>query len=258
MRAMCSGVTSRTTLPGAHDQRMIGDRLALGDQRSGADQAVPPDGRAAQDRTDAHQRAVADGAAVQRDHVGDRHAVADHQRIAGIGVQHAAVLDVRPRAHADRLVVAAQDAVPPDAGVVAEPAYGLAPDETQALIERGWKGPKTQDGFKNHGQRTRTMVALAKQLGYSARVGAMQTIPGRPTRTASPTCKDQLAEARASGNQTEVERLEAELDTAIAAAKPGKGPDNTWATADLDVNDDGIVDGRDLEGARRPGGDTRK
>jgi hypothetical protein len=126
-------------------------------------------------------------------------------------------------------------------------AYGLAPDETQALIERGWKGPKTQDGFKNHGQRTRTMVELAKQLGYSARVGAMQANFGTPYENGIADLQDQLAEARASGNQAEVERLEAELDTAIAAAKPGKGPDDSWATADLDVNDDGIVDGRDLE-----------
>jgi hypothetical protein len=47
--------------------------------------------------------------------------------------------------------------------------------------------------------------------------------------------------------QQRVEELNAELAEAIAAAKPGKGPDDSWATADLDVNDDGIVDGRDLE-----------
>ena len=127
------------------------------------------------------------------------------------------------------------------------PAYGLAPDETQALIERGWKGPKTQDGFKNHGQRTRTMVELAKRLGYSPRVGAMQANFGTPYENGIADLQDQLAEARAAGNQAEVERLEAELDTAIAAAKPGKGPDDSWATADLDVNDDGTVDARDLD-----------
>jgi hypothetical protein len=126
-------------------------------------------------------------------------------------------------------------------------AYGLAPDETQALIERGWKGPKTQDGFKNHGQRTRTMVELAKRLGYSPRVGAMQANFGTPYENGIADLQDQLAEARAAGNQAEVERLEAELDAAIAAAKPGKGPDDSWATADLDVNDDGTVDARDLE-----------
>jgi hypothetical protein len=126
-------------------------------------------------------------------------------------------------------------------------AYGLAPDETQALIERGWKGPKTQDGFKNHGQRTRTMVELAKRLGYSPRVGAMQANFGTPYQNGIADLQDQLAEARAAGDQAEVERLEAKLEAAIAAAKPGKGPDDSWASADLDVNDDRTVDARDLD-----------
>jgi hypothetical protein len=126
-------------------------------------------------------------------------------------------------------------------------AYGLAPDETQRLIERGWKGPKTRDGFKNHGQRTRTMVELAKRLGYSPRVGAMQANFGTPFENGITDLQDQLAAARAAGNQAEVDRLQAQLDAAIAAAKPGKGPDDSWATADLDVNDDGTVDARDLQ-----------
>jgi hypothetical protein len=126
-------------------------------------------------------------------------------------------------------------------------AYRLAPDETQTLIERGWKGPKAQAGFKNHGERTRTMVELAKRLGYSPRVGAMQANFGTPFENGIADLQDQLAAARAAGNQAEVERLEAKLDTAIRAAKPGKGPDDSWATVDLDVNDDRIVDARDLE-----------
>ena len=136
-------------------------------------------------------------------------------------------------------------------------APGLAPDETQALIERGWKGPKTQDGFKNHGQRTRTMVELAKQLGYNARVGAMQANFGTPYENGIADLQDQLAEARASGNQAEVERLEAELDTAIAAAKPGKGPDDSGHRRSGRQR---RRHGRRARsrGARRPGGDTRK
>jgi hypothetical protein len=126
-------------------------------------------------------------------------------------------------------------------------AARLAPEETQKLIERGWKGPKTQTGFKNHGQRTRTMVELAKRLGYSPRIGAMQANFGTPYENGIADLQDQLAEARAAGNQAEVDRLEAKLDAAIAAAKPGKGPDDSWATTDLDVNNDRTVDARDLQ-----------
>jgi hypothetical protein len=81
-------------------------------------------------------------------------------------------------------------------------AYGLAPNETQALIERGWKGPKTQDRFKNHGQRTRTTVELTKRLGYSTRVGALQANFGIPFENGVTDLQDQLAEARAARGRT--------------------------------------------------------
>jgi hypothetical protein len=121
------------------------------------------------------------------------------------------------------------------------------------------QGPKTRDehmtkasgpsagGFKNHGERTRTMVELAKRLGYGARVGAHQAKFGTPFENGIADLQAQLAAAEAAGNQAEVERLEKELAQAIENAKPGKGPDDSWATADLDVNDDGVVDKRDLD-----------
>jgi hypothetical protein len=91
------------------------------------------------------------------------------------------------------------------------------------------------------------MVELAKRLGYSARVGAMQANFGTPYENGIADLQDQLAEARAAEDQAEVERLEAELEAAIDAAKPGKGPDDSWATADLDASEDGTVDARDLK-----------
>jgi hypothetical protein len=124
---------------------------------------------------------------------------------------------------------------------------------------RNGKSPKTRDehmtkahgrsdgGFKNHGERTRTMVELAKRLGYGARVGAHQANFGTPFENGIADLQAQLAEAEATGNQAEVDRLERELAQAIENAKPGKGPDDSWATADLDVNDDGVVDKRDLD-----------
>ena len=131
-------------------------------------------------------------------------------------------------------------------------AFGRGPDDARTQVPAGFtkhgsKGPKATDGFKNHGERTRTMVELAKRLGYSARVGALQANFGTPYENGIADLQDQLAAATAAGNQVEVERLEAELETAVAAAKPGKGPDDSWASADLDVNDDGTVDARDLD-----------
>ena len=106
---------------------------------------------------------------------------------------------------------------------------------------------RSDGGFKNHGERTRTMVELAKRLGYGARVGAHQANFGTPFENGIADLQAQLAEAKAAENQAEIERLENELAQAIENAKPGNGPDNSWATADLDVNNDRVVDKRDLD-----------
>jgi hypothetical protein len=127
-------------------------------------------------------------------------------------------------------------------------AYGFSLDETTTLIERGWRGPKAQsDGFRNHGERVRTMVELSKRLGYGAHVGALQANFGTPFENGIAELQAQLAAAEQAGDEAEAERLRGELAAAIAEAKPGAGPDDGWATADLDVNDDQLVDRRDLE-----------
>lgn len=135
-----------------------------------------------------------------------------------------------------------------------EVAHSFSPKETKELIERGWRARTIDAGYRNHGQRVHTMVELAKRLGYGARVGAMQANFGTPFENGIADLQAELAEAReaAAANpddaaaQQRVEDLDAELAEAIAAAKPGKGPDDSWATADLDVNDDGVVDPQDL------------
>jgi hypothetical protein len=134
------------------------------------------------------------------------------------------------------------------------PAAGFSQEESTALIERGWKGPKTRnDGFRNHGERVRTMVELSKRLGYGARVGAMQANFGTPYENGIADLQARLAAAEQAGNEAEAERLRRELAAAIKNAKPGEGPDDGWATADLDVNDDGVVDRRDLEALNQNG-----
>jgi hypothetical protein len=144
----------------------------------------------------------------------------------------------------DRGKHAGHDLGPDELGPV---AHHFSPEETRALIARGWKGPSARtDGFRNHGERVHTMVELAKQLGYGAGVGALQANFGTPYENGIAALEAELAAAEAADDQAEIERLQAELAEAIENAKPGAGPDDSWATADLDVNDDGVVDKGDL------------
>jgi hypothetical protein len=139
-------------------------------------------------------------------------------------------------------------------GELGPAAYRFSPEETEALMKRGWKGPSAgAGGFRNHGERVRTMVELAKRLGYGARVGALQANFGTPEENGIAALEAKLAAAEAAGDQAEVDRLEKELAEAIKNAKPGNGPDDSWATADLDVNDDGLVDKRDLQSLEQSG-----
>src|SRR5690606_28072382 len=52
--------------------------------------------------------------------VPDGAALPDHERIAGIGVEHAEILNVAARADPDLLIVAAQDSAEPDARLLLE------------------------------------------------------------------------------------------------------------------------------------------
>jgi hypothetical protein len=121
-------------------------------------------------------------------------------------------------------------------------------------MARGWKGPAASTGgFRNHGERVRTMVELSKRLGYGARVGALQANFGTPQENGIAALQAKIAAAKAAGDQAEVDRLEAELAEKIENAKPGKGPDDSWATTNLDVNADGVVDKRDLQALDQSG-----
>lgn len=103
----------------AEHQRVVGNFFVFRDQAVGADDAVLADLRAGQDDgADGDQCVVADDAAVQHAHVADAHIVAERAGVAGIGMQHAAVLHLGVLADRDQLVVAADHAVPPDAGVL--------------------------------------------------------------------------------------------------------------------------------------------
>ncbi len=101
---------------------MIGKDFVLRHQRPGADETAAADSRPVEhDRAHSDQRAVADPAAVQDHVVADRAVLADLERKAHVGVQRAELLDVRPRADDDRLVVAPQHRAEPYADVAPEP-----------------------------------------------------------------------------------------------------------------------------------------
>ncbi|MEZ5862236.1 MAG: hypothetical protein R3D25_02570 [Geminicoccaceae bacterium] len=148
----------------------------------------------------------------------------------------------------------------------------LDADLADALVRSGWHGSgrSVPDGFRNHGDRVRTMVELAKTLGYGAHVGALQANFGAAPGTVEPTppsadraaLAEELADARAElealqtagvdDTQAVQDRI-AELEQELAALDaPTSAPewDGDWRTADLDVNDDGRVDHADLDLAR--------
>src|SRR6185436_3699280 len=92
-----------------------------------ADQAVLADPGMVEDRRfDAYQSALADGAPVQHDLMADGHVFFDGKAHASVGMQYAAVLDVRPFADRDEVVVPAHDGVEPDADIVLQ--HHLADD----------------------------------------------------------------------------------------------------------------------------------
>lgn len=119
-RAYCFG-------RGTDDQAVVGKFLAFCHQCTGADQAIFADFRAVQnDRLDPDQRAFRDRAAVQHRLMADCDVFAYHERVAGIGVQHAAFLDIAVFADRDAFIVAANRHAKPDAGIGLD--VGLADD----------------------------------------------------------------------------------------------------------------------------------
>ncbi|MDH3660648.1 MAG: hypothetical protein OEU92_11600 [Alphaproteobacteria bacterium] len=131
-----------------------------------------------------------------------------------------------------------------------EEVYGFSRRESLDLIERGWQGKRSDDGFRNHGERVRTMVELAKRLGHTGSVGALQANFGTPQENGVADIQAELEAARAAAGEdpeaaARVEELEVALADALAGAKPGNASTD-WAEANLDVNGDGAVNAADL------------
>ncbi len=129
------------------DQGIVGERLAFGDDRAGADHAALADPRAVHDDgAHADQRAVLDGAAVQDDVVANGAALADGQRKPGVGMKRAVVLHVGALADVDQFVVAAQHRTEPHAGIQTQPhiADHLGAVSNEIVSVRTLRGPPVQ------------------------------------------------------------------------------------------------------------------
>jgi hypothetical protein len=141
---------------------------------------------------------------------------------------------------------------------VGRPAAVLDEAATGLMVTRQWSGLHIFDGdFATPGHRVSTMVHIAKELGYSAHVGALQGVFGTPQEHGLIELQEEIdARYELLGEtddpeeqerlQAEIDDLEAELATRAAAVKPGQGPDDGWESVDLDVNGDGVVDEQDL------------
>ncbi|MCW9039591.1 MAG: hypothetical protein OQJ76_03765 [Rhodospirillales bacterium] len=163
---------------------------------------------------------------------------------------------------------------------VGKTAHTFSSDESASLARQGWMRHSESDDFSNHGDRVRTMVAIAKALGYNASVGAMQANFGTPQENA-PTSENSAEEG--AGTETTPTEGEVTAPTEIAASEPtpteGEATDGdaetttaegdategeeggkvAWASVNLDVNGDGIVSKADLTAAlsgQTPEGET--
>lgn len=127
-------------------------------------------------------------------------------------------------------------------------------DDTDVAVSGKGRARQPDDGtFRNHGARVSTSVALSKELGYGARVGAMQGNFGTPQETGIRALEDRIAalEADPTTDPRVIDALEAELAERTAAVKPGTGPTGGWESTNLDVDGDGVVDEHDLSLARQ-------
>src|SRR5690606_25971087 len=104
-----------------HHHRPGRDLLAFRNQSVCSDKALLANHSTVEDNgANADQAATADLAPVQHDHVADGAIRTDNHWEAWIGMEHAAVLDIRARADLNWLVIPADHRIEPDAHILAE------------------------------------------------------------------------------------------------------------------------------------------
>ena len=103
-----------------------------------------------------------------------------------------------------------------------------------------------ESGFRNHGDRVSTFVAIAKSVGLNGGTGAMQANFGTPFENGLVATDEDSGEFLKDEDTGEY--IIDATDEEIAEVKPGNGPRTDWEIdTSLDVNMDGIVDKDDLE-----------
>ena len=149
----------------------------------------------------------------------------------------------------------------------------LENNESLSLTDSGWINKKVfSKDFTNHGQRVKTYVEIAKLKGLPAYVGALQANFGNPYETGIAKFQNKITDLNSQITLLNTQLLNTELTvdkttaiqnqiniltsdvietngllkTTIKNIKPGVSVGNGWETANLDINNDGIVNEADL------------
>lgn len=120
------------------------------------------------------------------------------------------------------------------------------------LVERRWQPPGQAGG--NPIERVRTMIEIARGLQLPASIGVMQAAFGTPAENHLLELDRAVAQARkaleAKPNDRALVKLRDErkraLEAALAPLPAFRKSGRNWALADLDVDRNGVVDGKDL------------
>jgi hypothetical protein len=131
---------------------------------------------------------------------------------------------------------------------------------TAVLVERGWQPPdgSAAAGGASPAERVRVMVDVARALRLPSSTGAMQAAFGTPAENGLDGVRRRLAKARErlaerpkdAARRESVREWERLLEDGLAKLPAFRDAGRDWALAELDVNQDGTVDGQDLAAAR--------
>ncbi len=135
------------------------------------------------------------------------------------------------------------------------PADTSLDDDTDVAVSGPGRARPLDDGtFRNHGARVSTSVALSEELGYGARVGAMQGNFGTPQETGirAPGGSDRGSRGGPDHRSARHRRPGGRAGRTDRGGEARHRPDRgAGRSTNLDVDGDGVVDEHDLSLARQ-------